>query len=136
MIDDFTYDFLLHVCQEIENKQVETKEKKIDFNTVRDVMCPHLGFYVCPSCGVCSDDICIIGYNESTVMGKKRKCIYKRDKYFQSKIGKFLCRESLKVPDSVIRVIEWAIQLWQHTALLLSGGLTNHTNTRITIEKE
>ena len=68
-------------------------------------MYPHLGFYVCPSCGVCSDDICVIGYNESTVMNKKRKCIYK-GKYFRSKIGKFSCREPLKIPDSVIQLIE------------------------------
>ena len=37
MIDDFTYDFLLQVCQQIEGKQVKAKEKKIDFNTVKDV---------------------------------------------------------------------------------------------------
>ena len=73
---------------------------------VERMMYPHLGFYVCPSCGVCSDDICVIEYNESTVMHKMRKCIYKRDEYSQSKIGKFLCRESLKIPDSVIRLTE------------------------------
>ena len=33
--------------------------------------------------------IFVIGYDEPTVMHKKRKCIYKRDEYFQSKIGKF-----------------------------------------------
>ena len=66
-------------------------------------MYPYLGFYVC---GVCSYDICVIGYNEPTVMHKKRKCIYKRNEYFQSKIGKFLCREPLKIPESVIRLIE------------------------------
>ena len=38
-------------------------------------------------------------------MHKKRKCICKRDEYFQSKIGKFLCREPLKIPDSVLRLI-------------------------------
>ena len=65
-------------------------------------MYPHLGFYVCPSCGVCGDDICAIGYNESTVMHKKRKFIYKGDDYFQSKIGKFLCREHFNIPESVI----------------------------------
>ena len=36
---------------------------------------------------MCGDDICAIGYNESTVIHKKRKCICKKDKYFQSKIG-------------------------------------------------
>ena len=51
----------------------------------------HVGFYICPSCGVCGDDIFVIGYNESTFINKKRKCIYKRDEYFQSKILKFLC---------------------------------------------
>ena len=38
---------------------------------------------VCPSCGVCGDEIFIIGYDESTVMHKKRKGICKRDEYFQ-----------------------------------------------------
>ena len=67
---------------------------------------PHLGFYICPTCGVCGDDIFVIGYDESTVMQKKRKCIYERDEYFQSKIGKFLCREPLKILDSVMRLLE------------------------------
>ena len=57
----------------------------------------HLGFYVCPSCGVCGDDIFVIGYDESKVLHKKR------DEYFQSKIGKFSCRELLKIPDVIIR---------------------------------
>ena len=61
-------------------------------------MYPHLRCYVCPSCGVCGD--------ESTITHKKRKCIYKRDEYFQSKIGKFSCRKPLKIPDSVIRLSE------------------------------
>ena len=60
------------------------------------MMYPHLGFYVCSSCSVCSDDICVIGYNQSTVKQKKRKCIHKRDEYVQSKIGKFSCREPFK----------------------------------------
>ena len=68
------------------------------------MMYSHLGFYVCPSCGVCSDDICVIGYNESLFMHKKRKCIYNRDEHFKSKIGKFSCREPLKIPDRVIRL--------------------------------
>ena len=49
-------------------------------------MYPHLGFYVCPSCDVCGDDICVIGYGESTVMHKKGKCIYKRDDFFNRKL--------------------------------------------------
>ena len=103
MVDDF----LLQVCQEVEGKQVKTKEKKIDYQhcekrNQESMMYPYLGFYVCWSSGVCSDDICVIGYNESTVMHKERKCIYERDEYFQSKIGKFLCREPLKIPGSVI----------------------------------
>ena len=60
---------------------------------VERMMYPHLGFYVCPSCGVCVDDIFIVGYGESTLIHKKRKCIDKRDEYFRSKIEKFLCRE-------------------------------------------
>ena len=75
----------------MESKQVKVKEKKIDHRhcekcNVERMMYPHLGFYVCPSCGVCGDNMCVIGYNESTVMHKKRKCIYKRDEYFRSKI--------------------------------------------------
>ena len=50
-----------------------------------------LGFYVCPSCGVYGDNIFVIGYSESEFIHKKRKCIYKKGKYFRSKIGKFLC---------------------------------------------
>ena len=81
------------------------------------------------------DDICFIGYNESTVMHKKRKCTYKKDELFQSKIGKFSFREPLKIPDSVIRLIEGELY---NSVPLLSGGLTDHTNTtcRTTIEKE
>ena len=37
----------------------------------------------------------VIGYDESKVMHKKGKSVYKRDEYFQSKIGKFLCRKPL-----------------------------------------
>ena len=55
------------------------RRKRFIINTekcnVKRMMYPHLGFYVCPSCGVCSDDICVIGYNKSTFMHKKRKCI-------------------------------------------------------------
>ena len=57
-------------------------------------------------CGVCGDDIFVIGYDESTFIHKKRKCIYKRNEYFQSKVRKFLCREPRKIPDSVIRLLE------------------------------
>ena len=99
------------------------------------MMYPHLGFYVFTSC---SDDICAIGYDESTVMHKKRTCVYKRDECFQSKIEKFLCRESLKIPDSVIRLIEREIYttLITYCTIVLSGRLTNYTNTRTTVEKE
>ena len=73
MSDDFTYDFLLQVCQEVEGKQVKAKEKKICYQhcekcNVERMMYSHLGFYICPSCGVCRDDICVTGYNESTFM--------------------------------------------------------------------
>ena len=70
------------------------------------MMYPHLEFYVCPSCGVGCDDIFVIGYDESTVMPNKRKHINKRDEYFRLKIGKFLCQECLKIPDSVMRLLE------------------------------
>ena len=111
MLEDFTHDSLLQVCQEVEGKQVKAKEKKIDHQhceecNVERIVYPHLGFYVCPSYDVCGDDICVIGYDESMVMHKKRKCIHKRDEYFQSKIGKLLCREPLKIPDSVIQLLE------------------------------
>ena len=99
------------MCQGIQDKQIKAKERKTDYQhcekcNVERIMYPHLGLHVCPSCGVCGNDICVIGYNESTVLHKKRKCIYKRNKYFQSKIGKFLCREPFKIPDSVIRLLE------------------------------
>ena len=112
MVDSFTYDFPLQVCRGVQGKQVEAKEKKIHLYQhcekcyVERIMYPRLGFYICPSCGVCSDEICVIVYNELTFMHKKRKCIYKKDEYFQSKIGKFLCREPLKIPDSVILLLE------------------------------
>ena len=62
-----------------------------------------LGFYVCPSCGVCGDNIFSLGYGESEFIHKKRKCI---DEYFLSKIGKFLCQEPLKIPDRAMRLSE------------------------------
>ena len=69
---------------------------KIDYRYCEEcnmerIMYPHLGFYICPSCGVCCDDISIVGYSESILIHKIRKCINKRDEYFRSKIGKFLC---------------------------------------------
>ena len=95
MVDDFTYDFLLQVCQEVESKQVKAKDEKIDYRhcekcNVERMMYPYLGFYMCPSCGVCNDDIFVIGYNESTFIHKKRKCIYKRDEYFSIENWKVL----------------------------------------------
>ena len=53
--------------------KAKVKEKKIDYQhceecNVERIMYPQLGFYVCPSCGVCGDDIFVIGYDESTVM--------------------------------------------------------------------
>ena len=95
MLEDFTYDYL---CEGVQDKAV--KKKKIDYRyceecNVERVMYPHLGFYVCSSCGA-------VGYGESTFIHKKRNCIYKRDEYFRSKIGKFLCREPLKIPDRVL----------------------------------
>ena len=62
-VDDFTYDFLLQLCHGVEGKRVKSKEKKIDYQdcekcNVERIMYPHLGFYVCRSCGVCGNDIC------------------------------------------------------------------------------
>ena len=58
------------------------------------------------ACGVCSYNIFVVGYNESTLIDKKRKCIYKRDEYFLSKIGKFLCQEPVKIPNRAMRLLE------------------------------
>ena len=98
MLEDFTYDSLLQLCEGVQSK-VKFKEKKVDSRyckecNVERIMYP-MGVYVCPSYGVCGDNIFVVGYGESTLIHKKRKCIYKRDEYFQSKIGKFLCREPL-----------------------------------------
>ena len=65
-----------------------------------------LGSFLCPSCGVCGDNIFVVGCDESTLIHKKRKCIYRRDENFRSKIGKFLCREPLRIPDRVMRLLE------------------------------
>ena len=43
-------------------------------------------------------------------MYKNRKCVHKRDEYFQLKVEKFLCREPLKIPDSVIQLLEAKLQ--------------------------
>ena len=89
MLEDFTYDFLLQVCEEVQGK-AKVKEKKIDHQhceecNVERITYP-LGFYVCPSCGVCGDDIFVVGYGESTAIHKKRKCIYKRGESLRSLI--------------------------------------------------
>ena len=49
MVDDFTYDFLLQVCQEEEGKQIKAKERKIHYQhcekcNVEKMMYLHLGF--------------------------------------------------------------------------------------------
>ena len=64
MVEDFTYDFLSQVCEGVQGK-VKVKEKKIKYQhgkecNVERMMYPHLGFCVCPSCGVCGDDIFVI----------------------------------------------------------------------------
>ena len=108
MLEDFTYDSQLQVCEGVQGK-AKVKEKKIDYQHCERcnvMMYPHFGFYVCPSCGVCGDDTFVIGYDESSVMHKKRKCIYEKDEYFQQEIGKFLCREPLKIRDSIMRLLE------------------------------
>ena len=38
MVDDFTYDFVLQVCQEVEGKQVKAKEKRLIISAVKNVM--------------------------------------------------------------------------------------------------
>ena len=56
MVDNFVYEFLLQVCQEVEGKQVKAKEKKIDYQHYEKrneerMMYPHSGFYARPSFG-------------------------------------------------------------------------------------
>ena len=58
----------------------------------------------------CGDNIFVIGDGKSMVMHKKRKFIYKRDGYFQSKIGKFFCREPIRIPDIVIQLLQEELQ--------------------------
>ena len=103
---DFIYDSLLQICEGVQGK-AEIKEKKMDYQHCKEcdverMMYPDLRFYVYPSCGVFGNDVFVIRYDESSVMHKKRKCIYKRDEYFQLEIGKFFCRELLKIPNSVM----------------------------------
>ena len=95
MLEDFTYVFLLQVCEGVQDKIKVYKKEKIDSGyceecNVERIMYP-FGFYVWPSCGVCGDNIFVVGYDESEFIHKKRKCIYYLllDEYFQSKIGKF-----------------------------------------------
>ena len=45
--------------------KAKAKEKKIDYRqceecNVERMMYPDLGFYVCPSCSVCGDDILVM----------------------------------------------------------------------------
>ena len=103
MVEDFHISLsVIQLRQEVERKKIKAKEKKIDYQhcekcNVEGMMYPHRRFYVSPSCGVCSNDICVIGYNESTVMHKKRKCSYKRDEYFTIENWKvFMSRTSLR----------------------------------------
>ena len=68
MLDHFTYDFLLQVCEGVQGKVKVYKNKKIDPRYCEqcnvEKMMYNLGFYVCPSCGVCSDNISVVGYDE------------------------------------------------------------------------
>ena len=91
------------------------------------MMYPHLGFYVRPSCGVCGNHIFVVGYGESKIIHKKKKCIYRRDEYFRSKVGKFLCGELLKIPDSVIRLLKGELHNSDNILYCYSGGLTDDT---------
>ena len=108
MLEDFTYDFLLQVCEGVQDKVKVYKKKKVDSRYCEkcNVERIPLGFYVCPSCDLCGDNIFVVGYDGSTLIHKKGKCIYKRDEYLRSKIGKFLCREPFKIPDRVTRLLE------------------------------
>ena len=86
------------------------RRKRSIINTVKNVMwkelCILIWDFMYARSVVCAAMICVIGYDKSTVMHKKRKCIHERYEYFQSKIVKFLCREPIKIPDSVIRSSE------------------------------
>ena len=86
MLKDFIYEFLLQLCEGVQG-WAKVKERKIDFEhykeyNVERMTYPHLRF-VCPSYGVCGDNILVIRYNESAFIHKTRKCIHKRDEYFQ-----------------------------------------------------
>ena len=99
MVDDPSYDFLLQVCKGVQGKAKVYKEKKIDHRyceecNVERMMYPNLGFNVCPTCGVCGDDIFVIGYDESTFIHTNRKCIYKRNEYFSIESCKVLTSRS------------------------------------------
>ena len=45
-----------------------------------------LGFYVCQSCGVCGDNIFVVGYNESTLMHKKGNVFIREMNIFDQKL--------------------------------------------------
>ena len=55
---------------------------------------------------MCGDNIFIVEYGTSAFIHKKRKCIYKGDEYFRSKIGELLYREPLKILDRAMRLLE------------------------------
>ena len=101
MVDDFTHDFLLQVCEGVQGRQVNAKKRKIYYQhcekcNVERIMYPHLGFYVCLSCGVCGDDICIRGYDESTVMHKKGDVFVKEMNIFDRKLESSYVENLLK----------------------------------------
>ena len=79
MLEDFTYDFLLQV-----QGKTKVNLKKIDYHQCEECN----GFYLCPSCGVCGNDIFVIGYDESTVMHKKGNVFIREMNIFSRKLDR------------------------------------------------
>ena len=93
MLEDFTHDYILQLCEGVQGR-VKVKKKRIDSRyceecNVERIMYSHLGFYICPSCGVGGDNIFVVGYGESTLMHKKGYLFIREMNIFNRKLGSF-----------------------------------------------
>ena len=87
MVDNFTYDFLLQVCEGVQGKQVKAKEKSI-INTVKNVMwkelCILIWDFTYARAVAYAAMICLIGYGDQQSCTKrgnvfiKEMCIFNR----------------------------------------------------------
>ena len=99
-------DSLLLLGEVVQGKVKFYRKKKIDSRycekcSVERIMYP-LGF-VCPSCGVYGDNIFVVGYYESTLIHKKRKCICKKEmNIFDQKLESSYA-ENLLICNAIIR---------------------------------